>query len=436
MAGKRKLPKLRRKNASFVADVYRPDGKRTTISFGPSDSRTEGQIYAAFGRWLDLFNLHPHKVLAFPSPYDALEQMVNPNSVQTVGQLLDRYTSASEQQMTPARDGRPNATLNRIRQMKKFLEPYRQWSVSDFGPEELQAVQSAMVEYRYYRANDGVPQAYTRSGINTMINQIRRMWRWGIGREITTEAQRQRLEEVRSLRSGRTTAKDKQKRSPVTETELEQVLARLTGVVADMLRIIWLTAMRPSEVCRMRPFDVICDDPECWLYVPGRDASLVGDHKTAHFQRIRAIPLTGKVQQILLPRIKDFKSKEPVFSPAAAVQELLDRKSANRRTPLEYGNRPGTNRKEHPMIKPGTEYTSQTLNVAVRRACRRAGVERFTPYDLRCTAATRVRAALSKDDARLLLGHVSADTTEIYLLEEVREAIKTAKRLDNLERAG
>ena len=88
------------------------------------------------------------------------------------------------------------------------------------------------------------------------------------------------------------------------------------------------------------------------------------------------------------------------------------------------------------MIKPGTEYTSQTLNVAVRRACKRAGVERFTPYDLRRTAATRVRAALSKDDARLLLGYVSADTTEIYLLEEVREAIKTAKRLNALERAG
>jgi len=41
-----------------------------------------------------------------------------------------------------------------------------------------------------------------------------------------------------------------------------------------------------------------------------------------------------------------------------------------------------------------------------------------------------VRATLSKEAAKLLLGHVSADTTDIYLLEEVQEAMKVAKELD------
>ena len=82
------------------------------------------------------------------------------------------------------------------------------------------------------------------------------------------------------------------------------------------------------------------------------------------------------------------------------------------------------------MIVPGDHYASQAFNVAVRRACVRAGVERFTPYDLRRTAATRIRSLLSKDAAKLILGHVSTDTTDIYLLEEVQEAVKVAKQLD------
>ena len=68
MAGKRKRPKLREKDGCFVTDIYKPDGKRTTISFGAVGERSEGEIYAAFGQWLDLFNQHPHKVLAFDSP--------------------------------------------------------------------------------------------------------------------------------------------------------------------------------------------------------------------------------------------------------------------------------------------------------------------------------------------------------------------------------
>jgi integrase len=87
------------------------------------------------------------------------------------------------------------------------------------------------------------------------------------------------------------------------------------------------------------------------------------------------------------------------------------------------------------MVKPGAVYTATSFYSAVRRACKRAAVEPFSPYDLRRSAATRVRAALSKEDARLLLGHVSTDTTQIYLLEEVKESIKVAKRLETVEKS-
>lgn len=91
MAGKRKSPKLREKDGCFVTDIYKSNGRRTTISFGGIGERSEGEIHAAFGQWLDLFNQHPHKVLAFRSPYDAITGIINPRSIVSVGQLHDKY---------------------------------------------------------------------------------------------------------------------------------------------------------------------------------------------------------------------------------------------------------------------------------------------------------------------------------------------------------
>jgi integrase len=431
MARKRKPPTLRRKDRSFVTDVYRTDGTRTTVSFGPPDGRSEGEIYVAFGQWLDLFNQHPHKTLSFIDPYDAIQNAISPTTIGTIGKFIEKYVESMDQYYPALLDGTPHPKMIRINQVRPFLKPYASWPVADFGPDEFKAVQDAMVEYRYFRGNDETkPIAYRRTAINRVINEIYGMWQWGIGREITTEAQKQLLKEVRPLRAGRTSARDKIKRAPITLDEFNKVTGTLTSVVADICRIMWATAMRPSEACRMRPIDISRDDPDCWLYVPGSDAGPVGDHKTAHLQRVRAIPLVSEAQAVLKPRIKNFKSTDYIFSPVEAVQDYMDQRLADRKTPASCGNRRGTNRKEHPMLRPGKMYKSLILNGALKRACKRVGVERFTPYDLRRSAATRIRSELGKEAAKLLLGHVSTDTTEIYLLDEVKESMKVAKQLD------
>jgi len=431
MAGKRRPITLRKKRGAYVADIYRPDGRRTTVSFGAAKGRTVSEIHVAFSKWLDLFKEHPSKVLSFSSPYGALDSMIHPGSIQTVRQLVDSYAKWAGQYLMPLRDGRPHPDLSRVERLRRFLKPYLDWKVADFGSDELKTVQEAMVDYRYTRPNhEDEPIPYTRSGVNQVINVAHKIWQWAVTHEIATDTQARKLREVRSLRPGRTPAKDKPKRTAVTEKEFNAVTDNLTDVVADMLQLIWITAMRPGEVIRMRPYDISRQDQECWLYIPGRDASRVGDHKTAYRQRIRVIPLTRKAQEILRPRITDFDSKEPIFRPTDAMQEMRDRRFANRETPISQGNRANTNRKLNPMITPGERYTVNSLYTAVRRACQRADVERFTPYDLRRTAATRVRAALGKEEAKLLLGHVSIDTTEIYLLDEVKETVKAAKRME------
>jgi integrase len=431
MAGRRKPPRLRTKDGCYIADFYRLDGGRSTISFGAPGVRTVGDIHIAFGKWLDLFDQHPHKVLDYKDPYEAIDKMVNPATIVTVGELYDKYVAWAKGYLPPLRDKRKNPDLIKIERLERFLKHYWQWPVASFGPDELLATQRAMVEYRYYKTKHpetSIP--LTRTGINQLVNQFHKMWQWGVGQEAITQAQAQRLRQVRSLRIGRTEAKDKLKRLAVTEVEFNQVVANVNTVVADMLRLIWMTAMRPSEVCRMRPIDIQRPEPECWLYIPGSDVSPVGDHKTAHYQRVRAIPLTASAQEIIKRRIKDPKGTEPFFRPVDALEELRQKRFALRQTPIYQGNRPGTNCKVNPMIKPSDHYDSDSLAQAVKRACDRAGVARFSPYDLRRSVATRTRAILGKDAAKFLLGHVSSDTTEIYLLDEVREAMKVSLILE------
>jgi len=141
---------------------------------------------------------------------------------------------------------------------------------------------------------------------------------------------------------------------------------------------------------------------------------------------------TDRTQRILTSRIRSFDSRDYLFSPKMAMQEVLEEKSRKRKTPLSCGNRPGTNQKKHPMIRPRTHYDSGSLRKACKRGCVRAGVEVFHPYDLRRTVATDTRAILGKEDAKTLLGHSDLATTELYLLEEVQQAMRVAKQLANV----
>ena len=144
-----------------------------------------------------------------------------------------------------------------------------------------------------------------------------------MGRHLITAEQVQGLEEIKSLRMGDTKAPDNRKRARVTEEDFWKVVNGVGNVVGDMLQLIWYTGMRPYEVCNMRPFDILCDDPDCWLYIPGRDQTPVGKHKTTRFERVKVIPLTQKCQEILKPRIKDFESKEYIFSPSSPLKKSL-----------------------------------------------------------------------------------------------------------------
>lgn len=237
------------------------------------------------------------------------------------------------------------------------------------------------------------------------------------------------LRRTQLTKMGEKGTKDNIRRKKVTEEDFFKVVSCVNSVIGDMLTLIWHTGMRPCEVCEIRPYDILTDDPECWLYIPGRDETPVGLHKTTSHERIKVIPFVGDTIHILTNRINDFTSKKYIFKPKEAIEEVLTQKRMKRKTPISCGNKPGSNRKKHAMITPGDYYTNDSLNQACARGCIKADIEVFTPYDLRRTVATNTRATLGKEAAQTLLGHTEQSTTDIYLLEEVQEAMKVAKRL-------
>ena len=56
--------------------------------------------------------------------------------------------------------------------------------------------------------------------------------------------------------------------------------------------------------------------------------------------------------------------------------------------------------------RPGLKYTRHSYRVAVQRACKRAGIEPWSPRQLRHTRATAIRKAFGLEAAKAVLGHL------------------------------
>src|SRR6266568_3252678 len=79
------------------------------------------------------------------------------------------------------------------------------------------------------------------------------------------------------------------------------------------------------------------------------------------------------------------------------------RRSGSECPPLERKKRP-----------PADRYTPQALLRAIRRACRRAHVETFTPYSLRHLRAVELRARFGLETTRAVLGHSATSMAAHY----------------------
>lgn len=288
------------------------------------------------------------------------------------------------------RDGQPTDEQAAIRAALGALR--RSFGLTravDFGPKSLKVVRQQLVE------ND-----LSRKYVNDSANRIRRMFRWAVSEELIPVAVYEALRTVEGLRRGETSARESRRVLPVEESSVAATLPHLPTVVADMVQVQRLLGCRPDEVCSLRPVDLERTS-EVWQYRPAH-------HKMEHRGQSRVIFVGPRAQAILEPYLS-VATEKWCFSPTESESRRNHQRRAKARQPRRH-----LKRKQNAQRLPGERYTTDSYRRAIQRACDRAGIPRWTPNQLRHTAATEIRRKYGLEAAQSILGHTNMNVTEIY----------------------
>jgi integrase len=277
------------------------------------------------------------------------------------------------------------------RAIRKLRQLYGHTAARNFGPLALKAVR-----------NQWIADGLTRSGCNRLTAVVKRIFRWATEQEFIPPSVHHGLAAVSGLRKGRSEAPDNAPVGPVPNDVLTATLAHLSPMLRAMVEVQLQTGMRPGEILQLHGSDLDMGGP-VWVYRPRR-------HKTEHTGRDRVVFIGPKAQSLLKPWLRP-NPDEYVFGPrqnreairAARAQSQPGKKTRKRRT-----------LKDH--------YSRQYYFLVIRRACKKAQVEPWSPNRLRHSAATLIRSKYGIDAARTILGHTSPSTTLVYAERDLDQA--------------
>jgi integrase len=283
--------------------------------------------------------------------------------------------------------------------------------VQHFGPLALMELRERFIEARQCRDT-----------VNRNIGRVRRIFRWGVEREMVSPTVLQGLQAVSGLKAGRTAAHEGVKVLPVIWSDVKAIRPHVSAQVWAAIELQWLTGMRPGEVLTMRGGDMETG-ADVWLYRPA-------SHKNAWRGQPRIVDLGPQAQQV----IKPFLTGDPaayLFSAAQAVKAKRAKQRKDRKTPLypSHVRRLKARRKRRPRRTPHARYTVGAYRRAIARACQAAGCKPWHPHQLRHSAGTRIRKEYGIEAAKIILGHQKLNATEIYAEADREKARKIVKKL-------
>lgn len=315
-------------------------------------------------------------------------------------------------------EGNPTREPGNIRySVGPLVDLFANQPIEEFGPLKLKETRQRMIEL-----------GWCRKLINKRIGIIKRMFKWAVSEQIVSPVILHGLQSVVGLKRGRSKAKETKRILPVDEKYVHMVLPYTTKVVATMVELQLLTGMRPGEVVIIRPSD-IDRTGRIWHYYPYK-------YKTQHLDDPtlrRIISIGPKGQEMLRPFLLR-KEDAYCFTPTESEKDRREKQYKLRKTPLSCGNKPGSNTKDDPSRRPGQAYDSTSYGRAIRyaiKAARKAGLEmpNWTAYQLRHTAATKVRKEFGYESAGAALGHTNMSATAIYAERNQGLADEAARRL-------
>ncbi len=314
--------------------------------------------------------------------------------------------------------------------MKALADRFGNTAAAALEAPQLAALRDAMV---YAQDAKGKPRTLGLKTVNGRLHIIKQAYQWARERGLVPRETTADVLLVKPLLRGRSKANDPEPVRPVSVSVVAATARQCPRVLRAMIRVQWLTGMRPGEVCVMRPADIDRSKP-LWVYRPHI-------HKLEHKEKDRWVVLGRKAQAVLRP----FLDRGPLvylFSPAEATAERRAKRAKNRKTPLSCGNRAGTGRGRQSFAP---AYSDETFRRAVHRATAKADkvaharhkcddvtkvyVPQWNPNQIRHSWATRVRRDFGVEFASVGLGHSNLSTTEIYAERSMVKAAEVADRI-------
>ncbi len=368
------LPKYAKHKASGKA-VVRLNG--TDIYLGPYGTKTSKLEYdRVIGEWLANGRMLPTK----PSEQGAI----------TVAQLCVLYLRYAQSYYV--KNGKQTDEVPGIKAAIRYLlVSYSTTMVCDFGPLSLEAVREQIIA-----------AGNSRSYSNKTANRIRRMFKWGVAKELVPVQVHQALAALPGLKKGKTKAREADPILPVDNATVEATLEYAPKIIQDMVRFQQLTGCRPGEVRSLRPCEIdrTTDDktdnsPSVWRYRPE-------SHKMEHKGRDRVILIGPKAQAILLPYLLRDETEVCFEKPTGG--------------PFARWNYSEKINQACDKAFPAPEGTKGEALKAWRKK------HRWAPNRLRHSRATDIRKKYGLEASQAVLGHSNADVTQIYAERDIEKA--------------
>lgn len=313
--------------------------------------------------------------------------------------------------------------------IKELLEIHARTHVARFTPTALLAYRTHIMRPDRAGGVQGKRQLCRRS-INRRVASVRKMFKWGVSREMVPVSIWQALTTLEAVKPGTFGLTDRPAVKDASLDDVCAVLPHLSRVVRTMVQVQMLTGMRSGELVSMRKGDIHIDEGR-WFYQPQH-------HKTAHHGHSREIELLPKVQRLLKPFM--LRSDEAfLFSPREAEAETHAEQAALRRTPVQ----PSQQARHARAIKNAGQhmndhYATDSYGRAIARACERAGLTEkkraWSPHRIRHAATTWMVKQTDGDlpSVAKAVGHASTKTTERYTHLGRNEAAKAFRSLEGV----
>jgi len=312
-----------------------------------------------------------------------------------------------------------NAILNFL------VKDYKNKPVNEFTPADLYAIQDKLIKH-----------GYRRQSVNRYTTIIKKAFKMGVSRGWGVQGGTvYELQTFENLKKGRSPAKEYQKGRKVPIDVYQKTLPFMNPIIRAMAEVQFRCGMRPQDIRNLRYRDIDFEshkDENVWLYRPHQHKT---NYQDEDWELVKIIDT--RAQEILTPYLLG-KENDPeafIFSPAESmhlrnVDRRRNRKTLNKQGLPQPSQR--NRRKKYPTKLPGAQYSTSSYAGAIESACKRAGVERWTPNQLRHLSLSLVRSKSGLDAAQALAGHKNASTTEIYAEVAIETAIKAAKDLSKI----